>query len=55
MAGHDEDCSLKGERHPYPQDLDHPLNKIFGGIPAGSSDLTHASVRRCEKIEIKKK
>ena len=23
----------------------HPLDKIFGGIPAGSSDFTHASVR----------
>jgi hypothetical protein len=31
--------------------LDHPLYKIFGDIPAGSSDFTHASVRRCEKIE----
>ena len=30
--------------------LDHPFYKIFGDIPAGSSDFTHASVRSCEKI-----
>jgi hypothetical protein len=27
------------------KNIDHPLDKIFGGIPAGSSELTHASVR----------
>jgi hypothetical protein len=27
------------------KNLDHPLYKIFGDIPAGSSDFTHASVR----------
>ena len=26
------------------KNLDHPLYKIFGDIPAGSSDFTHASV-----------
>jgi len=25
--------------------LDHPLYKIFGDTPAGSSDFTHDSVR----------
>jgi hypothetical protein len=23
-----------------PRNLDHPLDKIFGGIPAGSTDFT---------------
>jgi len=27
------------------KNLDHPLDKIFGSIPAGSSAFTHASVR----------
>jgi len=26
------------------KNFDHPLYKIFGDIPAGSSDFTHASV-----------
>jgi len=26
------------------KNLEHPLDKIFGGILAGSSDFTHASV-----------
>jgi hypothetical protein len=30
---------------PTLKNLEHPLDKIFGGIPAGSSDFTHASVR----------
>jgi hypothetical protein len=30
---------------PTLKNLDPPLNKIFGDIPAGSSDLTYASVR----------
>jgi len=30
---------------PALKNLDHPLYKIFGDIPAGSSDFTHDSVR----------
>jgi len=29
---------------PTLKNLEHPLDKIFGGILAGSSDFTHASV-----------
>src|SRR4030042_4884262 len=27
------------------KNINHPLDKIFGGIPAGSSELPHASER----------
>jgi len=36
---------------PTLKNLDHPLNKIFGGIPAGSSDLPNASVRHYRGVE----
>jgi hypothetical protein len=26
----------------------YPLDKIFGSIPVGSAELTHASVARCK-------
>ena len=30
------------------KNLEHPLDKIFGDIPAGSSDFIHASVGHYE-------
>jgi hypothetical protein len=36
---------IDGECYPYPQNLNHPPDKIFGGIHAGSPDFTYASVR----------
>jgi hypothetical protein len=37
-----------GNVTPPLKNLDRSLDKIFGGIPAGSSDFTHASVRDYE-------
>jgi hypothetical protein len=35
---------------PALKNLPHPLYKIFGDIPAGSLDFTHASVRHYGRI-----
>ena len=43
-----EDCAADGECYPCPQKFGHPLCKIFGDIPAGSSDFTQASVTQYE-------
>jgi hypothetical protein len=32
-----KDCAADGECYPTLKSLDHPLQKIFGDIPAGSS------------------
>ena len=45
MIPHENDYSTRGNVTLPLKNIDHPLDKIFGGIPAGSSDLTHASVR----------
>jgi hypothetical protein len=45
MIPHDKDCSIRGNVTLPLKNIDHPLDKIFGGIHAESSDLPHASVR----------
>jgi hypothetical protein len=37
MIPHDKDYSIRGNVILPLKNIDHPLNKIFGGIPAGSS------------------
>jgi len=38
---------------PALKNLDHSLYKIFGDIPAGSSDFTHDSVRHYNRTNSK--
>jgi hypothetical protein len=38
------------EGYPYTKILDNPLAKIFGGIPDGSGDFAHASVRDYSEV-----
>ena len=37
---------------PALKNLDHPLYKSFGDIPAGSSNFTHATVGHYDKLNI---
>ncbi len=50
MIPHDKDYSIRGNVILPLKNIDHPLNKIFGGIPAGSSDIPHDSVRHYRKF-----
>jgi hypothetical protein len=45
MIPHEKDYFIRGNVTPPLKNIDHPLDKIFGGIPAGSSVPSHASVR----------
>jgi hypothetical protein len=40
MTHHCKDRAIDGEYCPYPENLNYPLDKIFGSIPAGSSGFT---------------